>query len=224
MLQDTVFSEGEGDAYFERNRETYEPAHDPLLGCIAAQSIMPRDVLEVGASRGDRLAELHSRYQANVTAIDPSQAAVANGQQAFPFIHFFVAAARALPLEDEHYDLVIASFVFHWIDRKCLLTSAAEIDRVLKPGGYLLLADFAPFSPKKVRYHHRPDLDVYTYKQDYSAIFLATAGYIILAQQIFDHRSSEPALDTPERERWSTTLLKKVTDGIYTADSGCSRA
>ena len=224
MLQDAVFSEGEGDAYFERNQETYDPARDPLLDCLASQSIKPRDVLEIGASRGDRLAELHNRYQANVTAIDPSHAAIANGRQAFPFIQFFVATARALPLEDEHYDLVIASFVFHWIDRKCLLTSAAEIDRVLKPNGHLLIADFAPFSPKKVRYHHRPESEIYTYKQDYSAIFLATAGYVILAQQIFDHRSLEPASDTPEGERWCSALLKKVTGGVYAADSACSEA
>lgn len=215
MLQDTIFLEGEGDAWFKRNREPYDPAQDPLLHCLISQSIQPRDILEIGASRGDRLAALHDRYQAKVTAVDPSAGAVADGQKSFPSVHFFIATARSLPLADESYDLVITSFVFHWIDRKSLLASAAEMDRVLKPEGYLLIGDFASFSPTKTRYHHRLDAEVYTYKQDYSALFLATAGYVIVAQQILDHRSLKPGPEIPEAERFSITLLKKVTGGTY---------
>jgi SAM-dependent methyltransferase len=215
MLQDTIFLEGEGDAWFERNREPYDPAQDPFLHCLSSQSIRPRDILEVGASRGDRLAALHDRYRANVTAVDPSAKAVADGKVLFPAIQFFIATARSLPLADESYDLVITSFVFHWIDRKSLLASAAEIDRVLLPGGYLVIGDFAPFSPIKTRYHHRLDAEVYTYKQDYSALFLATAGYIILAQHILDHQSFKPGPEIPEDERFSITLLKKIVGGTY---------
>jgi ubiquinone/menaquinone biosynthesis C-methylase UbiE len=215
MLQDTIFSEGEGDAWFDRNRELYDSEQDPVLGCLISQSIRPRNILEIGASRGDRLAALHERYQAKVTAVDPSTKAVADGQESFPAIQFYIATARSLPLADESYDLVITSFVFHWIDRKSLLASAAEIDRVLQPEGCLLISDFAPFSPIKTRYHHRPDAEVYTYKQDYSALFLATAGYVLLAQQILDHRSLKPSPEIPEAERVSITLIKKVIGGTY---------
>ena len=123
--------------------------------------------------------------------------------------------ARALPLTADAYDLVIATFVFHWIDRKSLLASAAEVDRVLKAGGYLIIGDFAPFTPKKVRYHHRPDVEVYTYKQDYAALFLATAGYVTVAQQILDHQTLKPDPNVSEHERFSLTLLKKLPEGIY---------
>jgi ubiquinone/menaquinone biosynthesis C-methylase UbiE len=222
MLQDTVFAEGEGDAYFERNPDSYDAARDPVLAFLGSQPINPRNILEIGAGRGDRLAALHQRYQADVTAIDPSPAAVAYGQKTFPVIKFFAATARSLPLEDEQYDLVIGSFVFHWFDRKSLLTSAAEFDRVLKPDGHLLIADFAPFSPKKIRYHHRPDLEMYTYKQDYPALFLATAGYVLLGQQVLDYRSCiagsfTASTDIPERERFSITLLRKISGGTYSS-------
>src|SRR5260221_12643001 len=215
MLQDIIFSQGEGDAWFERNRGFYQQEQDPVLNFLSTQPIEPRAILEVGSSRGDRLTALHSRYNASVTGIDPSAAAVADGRKMFPVVHFFTGTAKSLPLGDESYDLVIANFVFHWIDRKSLLASAAEIDRVLRPEGYLLIGDFAPFSPKKIRYHHRIDVDIYTYKQDYSGLFLATAGYIVLAQQIFNHRSLNPSPEVPEDERFAIVLLKKLAGGVY---------
>jgi ubiquinone/menaquinone biosynthesis C-methylase UbiE len=215
MLQDSLFSDGEGDAWYERNRNSYQPERDPIIHCLRRQTINPRNILEIGASRGERLAYLHESYQAGVAAVDPSAAAVADGHKSFPFIQFHVATARSLPLPDESYDLVIVNFVFHWIDRRSLLASAAETDRVLKPGGHLLIGDFAPFSPKKVRYHHRPEAEIFTYKQDYAALFLATAGYVLLCQQILDHRSLEPAPDVPEHERFAVTLLRKIPGGTY---------
>ena len=219
MLQDIIFSEGEGDAWFERNRGLYSQQQDPVLSLLSSQPIEPRAILEIGASRGDRLAVLRDRYHATVTAVEPSSEAVADGRNHFPEIQFFIATAKLLPLPDESADLVIANFVFHWIDRKSLLASAAEIDRVLKPDGHLLIGDFAPFEPKKSRYHHRPDLEMYTYKQDYAAIFLAAAGYRLLAQQVLDYRTLKPSPEIPERERCSLTLLKKVPGGIYGQDS-----
>ena len=220
MLQDTVFSEGEGDAWFERNRDCYDQRQDPVVDFLSSHPVQPHAILEIGASRGDRLDALRERYRAAVTAVEPSAAAVADGRHRFPEIQFFVATAKLLPLADDTFDFVIINFVFHWIDRKSLLASAAEVDRVLQSGGHLLIGDFAPFAPKKNRYHHRPDLELYTYKQDYPALFLSTAGYRLLAQQILDYRTLKPSSEVPERERCSMTLLHKVPGGVYGNESG----
>jgi len=215
MLQDALFSQGEGDAWFQRNHQTYRPEQDPMLHALISQNIHPREVLEIGASDGARLAIIGDRYQAKATAVEPSQEAVAEGRRSFPEIQFFVSTARSLPLPDESYDCVIIHSVFHWIDRRSLLGSIAEIDRVLQPNGHLLIGDFCPYSPKKVRYHHRPDVKIYTYKQDYSAIFLATAGYVLLGQQMIDHASREPSPEICEYDRFSISVLKKLSGGIY---------
>ena len=42
-----------------------------------------------------------------------------------------------------------------------MLRSVAEIDRVLPDGGFLLIGDFYPSLPQRVRYHHLPDQDVF---------------------------------------------------------------
>lgn len=215
MLQDALFSQGEGDAWFQRNQQSYHAERDPVLQTLISQNVHPREVLEIGASNGARLAKIRDRYQAKATAVEPSEAAVVEGRKSFPEIQFFISTAKSLPLPDESYDCIIVNSVFHWIDRKSLLGSIAEIDRVLKPNGHLLIGDFAPYGPKKVRYHHRPDVEIYTFKQDYSAIFLATASYILLSQQMIDHTSREPSPEIVEYERFSITALKKLPGGIY---------
>jgi ubiquinone/menaquinone biosynthesis C-methylase UbiE len=215
MLQDTLFSRGEGDAWFKRNRQPYHAEGDPLLRALIFQNIHPQEVLEIGASSGARLAEIQKRYQAKAVAVEPSEVAVAEGRKNFPKIQFFISTANSVPLPDETFDCVIVSAVFRWVDRKSLLSSIAETDRVLKPNGHLLIGVFAPYSPRKVRYHHRPDLEICTFKQDYSAIFLATAGYILLSQQIIDYTSREPGPEIGEYDRVSITVLKKLPGGIY---------
>ena len=91
-------------------------AQDPVIKVLDLMALVPRDVLEVGASRGDRLQELHSRYQCRVTAVEPSDEAIKSGQTHNPAVRFLRGTAAHLPIgEEETFDLVIVNFVFHWI-------------------------------------------------------------------------------------------------------------
>jgi ubiquinone/menaquinone biosynthesis C-methylase UbiE len=57
-------------------------------------------------------------------------------------IRFCQATAEALPFADRTFDLVFSTMTFHhWSDQR---RGAAEIGRVLAPGGRWLLADFMP--------------------------------------------------------------------------------
>jgi ubiquinone/menaquinone biosynthesis C-methylase UbiE len=56
-------------------------------------------------------------------------------------IGFVVAAAESLPYADEAFDLAATSIsMHHWVDPS---TGLAELRRVLKPGGRLVVADVA---------------------------------------------------------------------------------
>ncbi|NLI93330.1 MAG: class I SAM-dependent methyltransferase [Peptococcaceae bacterium] len=51
-------------------------------------------------------------------------------------------AAPNLPYADESFDLVVSSLVFHHLTRTNKIFTLKEINRILRPNGHLLLADF----------------------------------------------------------------------------------
>jgi SAM-dependent methyltransferase len=115
-------------------------------------------------------------------AVEISADAIGDGRKRYPDIEFLSGLACDLPVETgRQLDLVIISFVLHWIDRSTLLRSVAEIDRVVRPLGHLVIADFLRAAPERVDYHHLPGADVWTYKQDYAEVFVASSLYEHLA-------------------------------------------
>lgn len=62
-------------------------------------------------------------------------------------IDFREALADDLPFEDASFDRVLTSLVFHHLPRDVKERSAAEIARVLRPGGELHVADWGPGDP-----------------------------------------------------------------------------
>src|SRR5262249_32600907 len=124
--------------------------------------------------------------------------------------------ASELPLDAQaRFDLVIVNFVFHWVDRSTLLRSVAEIDRVLPDGGFLLIGDFYPLLPQRVRYHHLPEQDVWTSKQNYGDIFLSSNLYEMIAFYSFDHATHGLRRDIAPEDRAQVALLRKRLDGRY---------
>jgi len=79
--------------------------------------------------------------------IDPARAE--HAQRALPRADLRVGSATALPWPEHAFRLVIASTVFTSIlDARVRRLAAAEITRVLRPGGCLLWYDFAVNNPR----------------------------------------------------------------------------
>ena len=202
-VQDTIFKISEGDRWFSRNRDALLlPRRDWPLTLLSWRRIKPARVLEVGASFGWRLEEIRKKYGARCLAVEPSRSAIAFGKKHYPHIEFHRGLMSKLPVTREKvFDLVIAAFVFHWVDRSTLFSSVAELDRALAEGGYLIIADFLPDRPVKRLYHHLPNKKVFTYKQDYAKIFTASGLYHEKARVLFHHATLERGAYIPNDER-----------------------
>ncbi|MFC0452411.1 class I SAM-dependent methyltransferase [Rhodococcus jostii] len=114
----------------------------------ALSGVGPGDrVLDVGCGTGFFATRLAAAVQpgGRVDGIDPSPPMIdyAAGRGAAHCV-FTVAAAEALPFEDATFDVVTSTLVIHHITPGNRATALAEMARVLRPGGHLLVADFRP--------------------------------------------------------------------------------
>jgi ubiquinone/menaquinone biosynthesis C-methylase UbiE len=104
-------------------------------------------VLDVGCSGGylaRRLADTVGP-QGRVTGIDPSRAAVGYARRhADPTSTFTVGSAQELPLPDASFDVVTCTLAMHHVPARRRQDALAEMYRVTRPGGRLLVADFDP--------------------------------------------------------------------------------
>ena len=113
-----------------------------LLGRISLRDVTR--VLEIGCGVGIVSAHLASQYNMNVVGIDldPEQIAIANTHnKENQDLRFFEADATKLPFESGGFDMVLSIYVLHHIGNWS--KTLEEINRVLKPNGYLVLHDIA---------------------------------------------------------------------------------
>lgn len=197
-FQQKIFEGGEGDAWYRRNREHLGRASDRIVRIVS--SIAGREsmtsVCELGCANGWRLTQLRPMFSAKCffAGMDASRDAVGAGQKQFTELDLRHGVLSDVPYA-QPFDLVIVNFVLHWIDRDLLARCAAEIDRVVKWNGYLVLGDFLPDFPVKRRYHHLPEQAVFTYKQDYARIFLGYGFYNEIVRETFSHDQADAGPD-----------------------------
>jgi SAM-dependent methyltransferase len=100
-------------------------------------------VLDYGCGYGRQLAELAQLGYRNLAGVDPSAAMVERARGLLPGTPIEVCEAARAPHPDAAFDAVVLSAVLTCVprddDQRALL---AEIHRLLRPGGILLLSDF----------------------------------------------------------------------------------
>ena len=209
--QSGAFAAGEGDAWFARNRErllAFDAQRDLALRLLRLFHVKPTRALEVGCANGARLDALRKEFGCEVIGTDLSAAAVQDGRERFGLeLHTLGAGDLELP---GTFDLIVVHFVLHWIDRDEITKVVRAIDRHLTPGGLLLIGDFHPDAPGKTAYHHREDIEMWTFKSDYPGLFLERGNYVQVGQLSADHAEFEPRAGVAGSDRIGVWLLEKL--------------
>ncbi|GGT04187.1 class I SAM-dependent methyltransferase [Streptomyces chromofuscus] len=90
-------------------------------------------VLDLGAGTGKLTATLVA-LGADVIAVEPDPAMLAELRRSLPAVHSLPGSAEAIPLPDASVDAVLAGNAMHWFD---MALAGPEIARVLAPDGIL---------------------------------------------------------------------------------------
>lgn len=224
MSQKKNFIDGEGDAWFNRNQDQIQSIHQVvespdvryLLDTLSPFSNRINRVLEIGCSNGIKLEAVCQKFNAVGVGVEPSPMAVASGndRKKVVDITLLVGTGDKLPsgCVEASFDLVYFAFCLYLFDRNTLMQALSEADRMLKPGGFLVITDFDPGSHYKKPYSHRKG--VFSYKQDYTSFFTQGPMYYLIGKYSFSHRT--PNFDEIPDERVSTSILYKEIDSYPT--------
>jgi ubiquinone/menaquinone biosynthesis C-methylase UbiE len=129
----------------------------------AARLVSGESVLDVGCGTGSLalVAKALVGEAGEVFGIDPSPEMIARAtskaRNSAIDVTFMSGVAEALPFDEARFDVVLSTLMFHHLPRKVRAQCAGEIARVLKPGGRVLVVDFAQGQPRHslVAHFHR---------------------------------------------------------------------
>jgi SAM-dependent methyltransferase len=123
---------GGAAAQYAQHRPGYAEA--AIGWCLAPVSdAQPVRAVDLGAGTGILTGAL-ARLGADVVAVEPDQAMLAELRRQLPGVRAVPGSAETLPLPDQSADAVLCGQAMHWFD---LDRALPEIARVLTPGGVL---------------------------------------------------------------------------------------
>ncbi len=147
----------ENAPHWDRIRSLYideREVETALMEIVAATA--PRDLLDIGTGTGRMIEVLaprvgqalgidQSREMLAVARVNLERAGTSNGMVRLGDMY-------QLPLPDASFDAVVIHQVLHYADRPAV--AIAEAARVLRPGGVLVVVDFAPHVLEFLRDEH----------------------------------------------------------------------
>jgi demethylmenaquinone methyltransferase/2-methoxy-6-polyprenyl-1,4-benzoquinol methylase len=152
---DEVASMFDGVArHYDRTNDVLSAGNAVLwrVATVKAIGAGPADrVLDIAAGTGTSSVAIAARG-AEVVALDFSHGMVEVGRERHPEIEFVEGDAEQLPFDDATFDAVTISFGLRNVNRP--KQALAEMHRVLKPGGRLVICEFStpPFAPLRAAY------------------------------------------------------------------------
>ncbi len=103
-------------------------------------------IVDVACGTGDMMgywkqrADVKGVSVGRILGVDPSEGMVGVGREKFPDFEFAISRATELPVEDASADMLSISYgIRNVVEREAAL---AEFNRVLKPGGMVVILEF----------------------------------------------------------------------------------
>ena len=140
-------------------------------------SVVDGPVLDVGCGTGMQTVEL-VRHGLDVSGVDLSPGMLAVARTSLPQLNFTVGSMLALPFGTAAFAGVVAFYSTIHVPDDLLPTALAELARVLRPGGHLLLAFQTGDEPLHMTsaLGHDITLDFHRRQPSHMAALLAEAG------------------------------------------------
>jgi ubiquinone/menaquinone biosynthesis C-methylase UbiE len=152
-------------------------------------------VLDLGSGTGKLTRLLVGRFE-RVIAVEPLDGMRALLQSVVPEAEALAGSAEEIPLPDESVDAVFCADAFHWFDGERAL---AEIARVLRPGGALVLMGNIQSGPSEpsiaaaadiVNTRGRPERQINRYTSGEWREPFASAPFEELREAQFEHEQT----------------------------------
>jgi len=159
-------------------------------------------ILEIGCSSGYFSNKLSSRAK-NVYGLDINQEHIMIAQKTYPNIKFLAQDAEILPYHEKMFDAVVILEVYeHVKDQKKLIN---EINRILKPGGVLILS-----TPNRGLFSF---LDSYNLKTRFMRRYPQLVSF--LQKKIKRYQSTQYTQNLDWHLHFNLDDLKKTFDGKF---------
>ncbi len=102
--------------------------------------------LDFGCGTGIMDARVAPRF-GRLAGVDVSEGLIATAARSNPHVEYRTYDGSRLPYDDATFDLAFAVCVFHHIEPAARETAAAELARVVRPGGLVAIYEHNPLNP-----------------------------------------------------------------------------
>lgn len=146
---------GEGPEYFAE----YKIAD--LASLVREKNIVAEQILDFGSGIGNSVPFFRKYFgQSKLSCCDVSARSIELAQTRFPGSEQHVLIGKTLPLPSQSQDIVFSACVFHHIPHDDHKHWLAELLRVTRPGGMLVIYEHNPMNPLTLRAVNTCPLDV----------------------------------------------------------------
>ena len=212
----------DGDRYHASNHDGIGTIADPVFEALEEIHRVTRisAVLEIGCTTGFRLDKCRRRFQANCAGLDVSSAAITEGRSLYPELRLELGAApRGLQAWDAHtFDAVVLGHFLHLFPREDLFELAAQVDRVLRPGGHIVVMDFLFPYESRLDYHHHAALGLY--KGNPTRPWLWHPSYALVGRRVYELAEDPPEAQDPRSWQTVDVIRKLSIDESYPEANG----